>query len=149
MRLILSILSFCFAFSTVSAHEGPMGPPLAAHLTFARAGVHAHLYWDVAPSVTDEAKLRLEFKRVSDHAATEPPAEVYVDLFMPEMGHGAPPSAIEHTGVGIYEASNLYFIMGGDWEVHVTLKLPDGTEEMQKFSVHVGEDSSPGDPHHH
>mgnify|MGYP000547503608 CR=1 FL=1 len=39
-------------------------------------------------------------------------------LWMPEMGHGSTPIKINKIADGIYELSNIEFIMGGLWDLH-------------------------------
>ncbi|MBI3554828.1 MAG: FixH family protein, partial [Deltaproteobacteria bacterium] len=54
---------------------------------------------------------------------------VGVKLWMPAMGHGSSPVNVAHAvdqgGAnvpGVFKATNVYFVMPGDWDVHVQLK---------------------------
>jgi hypothetical protein len=72
--------------------------------------------------------------------------DVGVKLWMPDMGHGsqkvkvAPAlSANGQKVTGIYDATEVMFVMGGDWDIHLELK-EQGTGkiiESKKVSYHV------------
>ncbi|MFZ3230359.1 MAG: FixH family protein [Pseudobdellovibrio sp.] len=47
---------------------------------------------------------------------------VAVSLWMPSMGHGSSPVKIEKIADGLYKVTRIYFIMPGDWEIHLQLK---------------------------
>lgn len=122
-------------------------PALAAHvihLTFRAGTVHLHLTWAEGPALETENVLRAEWHSGTDHSSIEAPAPFKVELNMPAMGHGSAPTQLERVLddkgqpiPGVYNVRGLYFTMAGDWEVRVTLKAADGTEETQKFSVHL------------
>lgn len=52
----------------------------------------------------------------------DPELNVAVVLWMPSMGHGSTPVEVTKIKTGEYEASNVFFIMPGEWEVRVQLK---------------------------
>lgn len=43
-------------------------------------------------------------------------------LWMPSMGHGSTPTAVTRLDVGTYRASNVFFIMPGEWEIKFQVK---------------------------
>ncbi len=45
-----------------------------------------------------------------------------VFLWMPTMGHGSSPIKIKKLATGIYQLSEIYFIMDGFWQLKVQLK---------------------------
>lgn len=45
------------------------------------------------------------------------PNTLHIFLWMPSMGHGSSPVKITKLGDGEYEVSNVYFIMGGAWQI--------------------------------
>jgi hypothetical protein len=49
------------------------------------------------------------------------PNDLHIYLWMPDMGHGSAPVKIKKLGSGEYEVTNVYFIMGGGWEVFFQL----------------------------
>jgi hypothetical protein len=42
-------------------------------------------------------------------------------LWMKSMGHGSSPIVITKLANGVYQLSELYFSMTGDWQLHLTL----------------------------
>jgi hypothetical protein len=132
------LATFAFlATNFASAHDHP-----GAHLSFANGALHAHASWVQGPHSPEESVLRLEWKNGADHSATEPPGRLRVTLWMPEHNHGSAPTQIQRvlgdSGqplVGVYLVSNVFFTMGGVWEVRVSLKYSDGKEETKNFAV--------------
>ncbi|MCO5113390.1 MAG: FixH family protein [Bdellovibrionaceae bacterium] len=148
----------------VLAHSGHVHAPSSSapmvHLTFAQAGVHAHVMWELGPVVGAESRLRVEWKSALDHSSVSPSGDFEVVLWMPSMNHGSAPTLVQNLVdengkalIGVYEVSNIYFVMGGDWEVRLTLIGADGTFETQTFALDVLEDSEApsghGNPHSH
>lgn len=124
--LLLCILSSFGFFAKASGVD----------LIFDQAQVRAHASWSQAPSTQDEARLHLEFRDPSDQKITEPVGTLSVALFMPEMGHGSAPTQVDHPAPGVFDVSNIYFLMPGTWEVRVTL-THDDTEETRRFTVDI------------
>lgn len=128
----LAFLAFGFTAQALPAR------PSQYHLAFST--IHAHAKFTEGPFVGKNSSLRLEFKNSSDHKPQEPNATVFVELKMPEHNHGSSETVVsEMRGDGVYEVSNVYFIMDGKWDVNVYLTEPDGTvKEMQTFSLELG-----------
>lgn len=42
-------------------------------------------------------------------------------LWMKSMGHGSSPIVITKLTTGVYQLSELFFTMTGDWQLHITL----------------------------
>ena len=73
------------------------------------------------------------------------PGHFKVALWMPDMGHGSAPTQIARVlgsdGAplpGVFDVTNLYFTMGGHWDVSVTVLLPNGKEETRALPVMIG-----------
>lgn len=141
--LIASILLLAAApFSHANACEEH---PQMTHLKFAKGKIHVHATWVQGPRSPGESILRLEWKNGTDHSAIEPPGSFKVVLWMPDMGHGSAPTKIQQVVdeiqqplVGVYAVTNVYFTMGGKWDVNVKLKYDDRTEETQTIKVELG-----------
>ena len=110
------------------------------HLKFANGIIHAHASWETGPQVSQESMLQIEWKNGADHAPTEP-GSFEVVLWMPSMGHGSAPTQIERVLdaqgqplIGVYRVTNIYFVMGGEWQVQVILNK-QGVKETQSFRV--------------
>ena len=100
-------------------------PSVVAHcpMQFPSQGLCATLFFDVPPVVGQEAKFHVLFRSVASGLPAEPVGDVSLRLWMPDMGHGSAPVTIVHgAGVGTFDISKAYFVMDGNWEIHVELK---------------------------
>lgn len=154
MKSILAIASFIFLAQGVFAHNGGHGEvrenPLSHHLVFSKSQIHAHTAWAEKPRVGVENILKIEWRSAQDHSLVEP-ANFEVSLWMPSMGHGSAPTqknpTVDGFGnilPGLYEISNIYFTMGGDWQVILTVTNVDGSQESQVLDLLF-----PMSGHHH
>lgn len=132
MKILLS-LALLFSVNAF-AHQHEQAP-----LVFAEGALEAHLSWIQGPRTPDVSEMKIEWKSGVDKAPIEPPGPVKVVLWMPMHGHGSSPTAIEKLGqeVGVYKVSNMYFTMGGSWEVRVNLKYSNGREETLALPVEI------------
>ncbi|OYZ18058.1 MAG: hypothetical protein B7Y39_14245 [Bdellovibrio sp. 28-41-41] len=137
--------------SVSSAHVGHEPAPLAGHLSFKQNTVHIHASFPAAPVVGKEALIVLETKNAKTHQTIELTDNIEVVLWMPSMGHGSAPTqlerAIDANGnllAGVFNVRNVYFVMGGDWDVRVTLTDAQGAQETKSFKV-----SLDGEHDHH
>ncbi len=118
--------------------------PSGGHLSFKNNTLHIHATFLQEPVVGSEATLVLEAKNPTTHQAIELNDQIEVTLWMPSMGHGSSPTKIERTVdssgnriPGTFNVRNAYFIMGGDWDVRVTLTDENGIKEMKSFAVTI------------
>ena len=112
------------------------------NLLFKDGAVQAIATFAEAPVLGKPNMMTLEFK---DGATQSPLAledQLAVVLWMPDMGHGSRPVKIDpvvdasgNSVVGAYTVTKMYFVMGGLWEVRVSLKDADGVVETQSFDV--------------
>lgn len=151
MKAFLFSLIVLFSGS-LFAHEGHDHGSMT-HLTFMGGKVHAHVTWTQGPRVGEESVMHVEWKDGATHTPIDVPA-FSVSLFMPSMGHGSAPTQVQRVLgsdgkplAGVYDVRNVYFLMGGDWDVNVVLAFPGGARETQKFNVHFDEENDGG--HHH
>ncbi len=129
MKIIFFAL--LFVFSSVA---------FAETLRFTKFNVTAKTEWIKAPTSSKEAIMALQF--LDDRESpVEVAATLTVDLFMPQMGHGSGPTALERVlddqddiTPGAWKVKNMWFIMAGVWEVRVTLKKGTKAETI-KFNV--------------
>jgi hypothetical protein len=137
-----AFLAALFIGQIAPAHTGHDHPPLSGHLSFKQNTLHLHANFLTAPNVNQEAILVLEAKDAKTHQPTELNDNIEVVLWMPSMGHGSAPTqverAVEANGnliPGVFNVRNVYFIMGGEWEVRVTLTDAQGSKETKAFKV--------------
>jgi hypothetical protein len=119
---------------------GPQSFAHSGHLSYKNNTVHIHANFVADPLVGKEATLVLEAKEAATHQPIELMDKVSVVLWMPSMGHGSAPTQIQATLdpngnviLGSYTVRNIYFIMGGQWDVRVTLTDANGVSETQIF----------------
>ena len=86
------------------------------------------------PQVMVEAFMDLEIVNTTTKAPYQAQS-VEVELFMPDMDHGSKQTTITESSPGVYRVSDMYFLMGGLWEVRVKVTSPDGKTEQQLFEL--------------
>ncbi len=118
-------------------------------IEFAVSKLCAAIEWVKNPSEEEKGEFTVKFwkKGEGSQAAgpfVDPGYAVGVKLWMPDMGHGSSPvkirKAVSATGeesVGIYSVTEVYFVMGGDWEIWVILKQGTATIEKAKIDIKI------------
>jgi len=115
-------------------------------LSFPSAHLCASLTWDHSPTQEEDNPFKLRFWSADQGTESgpyvNPEKTVFAKLWMPSMGHGSSPIKLspsrDSSGdviPGIFEASQVYFIMGGAWEVRVQLRAGTRVDEESIFSV--------------
>lgn len=104
-------------------------PAPACQISLPKSNLCASLTWTV-PSVPRKKKgaFELRFTRPGSNELVDAPATVGVVLWMPSMDHGSSPVTVERKGRGLYLATDVYFVMGGEWDIIV--QLLQGEEEV-------------------
>jgi hypothetical protein len=74
--------------------------------------------WTVGPNTEFENRLLL-FITNENGARVDIPFDLDMYLWMPEMGHGSFPFTQTKIAVGIYEITEVFFTMGGYWDLHI------------------------------
>jgi len=108
-------------------------PAATCPFVFADQGLCASLEWKTMPADEQKGAFVLRFwdsRSGTEHGPYVNPAyTVGVKLWMPDMGHGSSPvkiaQATDASGAGIpgvYNVTDVYFVMGGHWEIWVQLK---------------------------
>lgn len=59
-------------------------------------------------------------------------------IWMESMGHGSSPIIVTKLGDGIYELSEIYFTMPGDWQLHLQLKKNNALVEDVVINYNLG-----------
>lgn len=95
---------------------------------FKKSELSFSLAWDQSPHM-GENKFTLKIWNSASGTVNgpyvDPTNNLHIFLWMPSMGHGSSPVKITKTQPGVYEVTNVYFIMGGKWELKLQL-LNDG-----------------------
>lgn len=104
------------------------------HLVFKKGALHAHTKWVSGPLVGGESVMKIDFKN-GDHSPAVFTDKLDVVLWMPEMGHGSGPTTVAKTSDSSFQVNDIYFLMGGKWEVKFTITNQDGSKETQILKV--------------
>jgi len=91
--------------------------------------------WLSPVNSTDEGHALLIVKQ--QNTATDLPGAFGVSLWMPTMGHGSSPIRIKKLGTGIYDLSQIYFIMDGLWQLRIRLKNGSTVTDEQIFEYYL------------
>lgn len=93
---------------------------------FLNSGYCLLWHWEKKPTSSQAGSLI--FKIVRANALDDSPVPVdqnwlpILVLWMPSMGHGSTPTSVQRVDVGSYRATNVFFIMPGEWELKFQLK---------------------------
>jgi len=121
---LIALLSSCadprYASSGPLA-GGDQGSRLSCQAAF-QAGQCVSVSWEKAPTEEDFGSFRFQIFRAGDSDIPEDLPNVSVLLWMPSMGHGSSPVTVTRLGAGSYRASEVFFTMGGDWEIRFQLR---------------------------
>jgi hypothetical protein len=134
-RIGLLFLSFFIGCAepkyVISNEEGPNKPGLQesksnCQISFSNSGLCLTWYWETKPTSTKPGSLI--FKTYRLNLLDQTPIEVDLEstpqvvLWMPSMGHGSTPTQTARVDRGTYRATNVFFIMPGDWEIRFQVK---------------------------
>lgn len=94
-------------------------------------------FWEKKPTSTEMGSLVFKTYRLNslDQTAIEVDLTTtpQVVLWMPSMGHGSTPTQAVRVDEGTYRASNVFFIMPGDWEIRFLVK--NGSEVIDETHI--------------
>ena len=153
-------LCLCFLFLAVGCGKSPLfnhknadelklsnGAGKDCPIVFNQAKLCASLTWTQQPTDEDGGAFTLHFWKKGGSPSgpfVDPGNKVAVKLWMPSMGHGSSPVKVASakdvagkTEEGIFEASEVYFIMPGDWEIWIQLKKGTQVVEQAKIDCKV------------
>ena len=117
--------------STIPSKEAQKAGGCALH--FAKAGLCGTLVWNKAANDSVTGELGLSFVREDSLLVVDPAATPFVYLWMPSMGHGSSPIKTTRTDVGTFNSSGVFFVMPGNWDIHVQLK--SGNQVVDEVTV--------------
>lgn len=122
------ILIFLFAL-TVSCgksplllkknHETSIISGLESQRLFKSTNQSLQISWLSPLSSSEEAHALIILKK--NNIVSDLPNNTKIFLWMPEMGHGSSPIQVSRLGSGLYDLSQIYFIMPGLWQLKIQL----------------------------
>lgn len=128
-------------FNHLNADDQPVIVPTVESICLvklAKANLCFGIEW--VEKATEEKAGSFRIKFTDGTSAKDPGRAVGVKLWMPSMGHGSSPVKVaqEKDGAGkfiagSYLATDVYFIMGGEWEIWVQLK--DGVQVYDQGKI--------------
>lgn len=92
--------------------------------------------WEAEPTRAKAGSLIFKVFHSNAYDATpveQDLAHPAVVLWMPSMGHGSSPTQVDRLDTGTYRASNVYFVMPGQWEIRFQDK--DGADVRDEAVV--------------
>ena len=139
--IVLIFLLFCLAScahpdwvtptSSMPTKDAQKADSCALH--FSKTGLCGALVWNKTANDSETGELGLSFVRENSSLSVDPPATPFVYLWMPSMGHGSSPIKTERLGGGEFSASGVFFVMPGNWDIHVQLK--SGSQVLDEVTV--------------
>ena len=103
--------------------------------TFQSTGQQIDLTWLSPLNSTDTGHFLLIAKK--NNVVSDLPIGFTVFLWMPSMGHGSSPVTVKKLGTGIYDISDVYFIMDGEWQIRIQLKNNGTMLEELNFTYNI------------
>lgn len=101
----------------------------ATEARFVKINYSVKISWQNCLPAKGEEKLRLWIWENTKGTAYGPyqdlPDNLLVDIQMPDMGHGSVPVKMNKIGPGEYDVTRIFFIMGGNWDLHIR-NIKDG-----------------------
>ena len=91
------------------------------------------IIWLQGPTAFDESKFIIIFPERDNKLFNE----IEIQLFMPDMGHGALPVTVKKLDEGIYKISDVYFNMTGLWEIQITTNPNQANMDQFLWNVDV------------
>jgi hypothetical protein len=131
--------------SSASADELASYKIPAATLPVEELGIELVTYWKKAPSLNDEAFLKVEVRDVATHELVESPAKLSATVWSLSHSYGIVQPAVtpildKETSkpTGIYNVTGLYFLAPDQWEVRIYLTKADAKEITETIKVDLG-----------
>jgi len=93
------------------------------------------LNWLSRVNSTEEAHALLIVKK--NGVASDLPDQIKVFLWMPTMGHGSSPITIKKIATGLYDLSQVYFIMDGFWQLRIQVKNGIDIIDEEIFEINL------------
>lgn len=109
-----------------SGQGAPQEKASQCSVRFAASGYCLSWNWELKPTDAEVGSLTFKIYRgnVLDDSPllVDPNLAPSLLLWMPSMGHGSSPIVVTKLDVGTYRASEVFFTMGGEWDLHFQIK---------------------------
>lgn len=95
--------------------------------------------WEQKPTASQAGSLVFKVFRLNlydqSQVVIDTAAVPEVILWMPSMGHGSSPTQTQRLDVGTYRASNVFFIMPGEWEIKFQVKAGNSIQDEAVVAI--------------
>lgn len=103
----------------------------ACDLYFKSEDICATVKWEVLPPARTNGTMLLTFTDAKDpDRMVTPKSTPQVILWMTSMGHGSKPVTLKYVDVGQFRATDVFFVMGGPWDMKFQLR--DGSKVVEE-----------------
>lgn len=125
--------------STAAGGQQTAGAKVSCDIQFSNSKYCLSWFWENKPTSTTQGSLIFKIFRLNafDQTTVQLDSQELPQLilWMPSMGHGSTPTAIQRLDVGTYRASDVFFIMPGEWDLRFQIK--SGTEVNDEAQVQI------------
>ncbi len=118
--------------TVVKSPDGESGPDStqekasSCSLKLSSSGYCLTWQWETMPTSTALGSIVFKVFRGNLYDDSLVPVDFEIQpvvvLWMPSMGHGSSPTVVHPLDLGTYRASNVFFVMPGDWEIRFQMK---------------------------
>lgn len=115
----------------------PVEKPEGCDFWFTQHNVCGRITFVQNPVVNQDSPFQIIFSDESLNPVD--PTPVFVDLWMNMGGHGHGSAPVKTTKLqeGVYRIDNVYFVMGGMWEIRATIGHGTPQAELDKTEITV------------
>ena len=121
------------------AGQQSTGTKASCDIRFSNSKFCLSWFWENKPTSTVEGILIFKIYKLNafDQTAIQLDAQELPQLvlWMPSMGHGSTPSVVQRLDVGTYRATEVFFIMPGEWDLKFQIKT--GSEVTDEALVQI------------
>lgn len=151
--VVLVVLALVFVTSCArpkyveesAAHETPVHKVEAiadCATAFSESKYCLSWYWEIKPTSKQAGSLIFKVYRLNEFDKTPVVVDLAqvpdVVLWMSSMGHGSTPTKTSRLDTGTYRASNVFFIMPGDWDIRFLVRdSADATKTVDDARVAI------------
>lgn len=114
----------------------PVQPPATCKHIFAKTQTCLNYKWTKSATATEMGAIELFLANLERPLTPiDLNYNVAIVLWMPSMGHGSRPVVVEKQASLKYNATKIFFIMPGDWEIRFQLK--SNNEIVDEYVVKI------------
>jgi hypothetical protein len=124
---------------STSAGQQAAGVKAHCDIQFSSSKYCLSWFWENKPTSTAVGSLIFKIYRLNafDQTAIQLDTQEspQLILWMPSMGHGSTPTVVQRLDVGTYRATEVFFIMPGEWDLKFQIKT--GSEVTDEALVQI------------